>query len=222
VQPIDVAPHFFCHAAAGSGVMKAPARAARPRYLPDVPARPAPIAAPLCEVPDVVAPGLHTLFVGINPGIASALAGHHFATPTNPFWRLLHAAGFTDAVLRPDEGDRLLPLGLGITNVCPRPTRSAAELAAGELREGAAALRDKVARLRPALVALVGVSLYGVVVPGGREPGPGAKRATLAGARLFVLPNPSGLNAAYPGFEEKLVWFRRLRRALDRVEARGA
>jgi TDG/mug DNA glycosylase family protein len=145
--------------------------------------------------------------------------GHHFSGPGNPFWRLLHAAGLTDALLRPDEGERLLAVGLGITNVCPRPTRSAAELSRDELREGAAALREKVARLRPALVALVGVSLYPVVVAGGREPGPGAKRAPLAGARLFVLPNPSGLNASYPGFDEKLVWFRRLRRVLDRMEA---
>jgi double-stranded uracil-DNA glycosylase len=201
--------------------MNAPARGAGARYHLAVPPRAAAALPPLREVPDVVAPGLAALFVGINPGVASALAGHHFATRTNPFWRLLHAAGFTEAVLRPDEGVRLLALGLGISNVCPRPTRSAAELSPGELREGAAALRDKIGRLRPALVALVGVSLYRVVVPGGAEPGPGAKRAPLAGARLFVLPNPSGLNASYPGFEEKLVWFRRLRRALE-AGARGA
>jgi TDG/mug DNA glycosylase family protein len=176
----------------------------------------------LHEVPDVVAPGLRVLFVGINPGIASAEAGHHFATRTNPFWRLLHAAGLTpDELLRPSQGERLLDLGLGITNVCPRPTRSAAELSREELRAGAAALREKAALLRPAVVALVGVSLYPLVVPGGREPGPGAKRAPLAGARLFVLPNPSGLNASYPGFESKLVWFRRLRTSLERGAGRA-
>lgn len=186
--------------------------------MPRSPATPSPADLPALR--DVVAPGLRVLFVGINPSIASALAGHHFATRTNPFWRLLHAAGLTDRVLRPEEGGELLALGLGITNVCARPTRSAAELSPGELRAGAEALREKVARLRPALVALVGVSLYPVVVPAGRERGPGAKRTALAGARLFVLPNPSGLNAAYPGFEHKLVWFRRLRRTLQRAEAR--
>ena len=175
----------------------------------------------LREVPDVVAPGLRVLFVGINPGLASSQAGHHFATRTNPFWRLLHAAGLTPELLRPSEGERLLDLGLGITNVCPRPTRSAAELSRDELREGAAALREKAALLRPAVVALVGVSLHPLVAPGGREPGPGAKRATLSGARLFVLPNPSGLNASYPGFESKLVWFRRLRSSLERGGGRA-
>jgi TDG/mug DNA glycosylase family protein len=175
----------------------------------------------LREVPDLAAPGLRALFVGINPGLASSAAGQHFATPTNPFWRLLHAAGLTPGALRPGDGAALVALGLGITNVCPRPTRAAAELSRQELRAGATALREKVARLRPATVALVGVSLYPVVVPGGREPGPGAKRARLEGARLFVLPNPSGLNASYPGFAAKLVWFQRLERNLSRHAARA-
>jgi double-stranded uracil-DNA glycosylase len=167
-------------------------------------------------VPDVVAPGLEIMFVGINPSLASAEAGHHFASKGNPFWRLLHAARLTPDLLLPEHDLRLPGLGLGITNVCARPTRSAADLTRVELRAGAAELRAKLAALRPRVVALVGVSLYPVVVAGGREPGPGAKGAALEGARLFVLPNPSGLNAAYPGFRSKLVWFRRLRRHATR------
>jgi double-stranded uracil-DNA glycosylase len=165
-------------------------------------------------LPDIVAPGLAVLFVGINPSLASAAAGHHFASKGNPFWRLLHAAGFTPAALAPEEDARLAELGYGLTNLCPRPTRSAAELSREEREAGAAALRAKAAALAPGCIALVGLSLYPVVFPGGLEKGPGAKRARLGGARVFVLPNPSGLNAAYPGFAQKLVWFRRLRRAL--------
>jgi len=170
---------------------------------------------------DVVAPGLRVLFVGINPSLRSAEVGHHFAHRGNPFWRLLHAAGLTPTLLRPDEDACLLELGLGVTNVCSRPTRSAVDLSAAELRAGAELLRDAVAALRPQVVALVGIGLYRLVAPGGREPGPGAKRARLHGARVFVLPNPSGLNAAYPGFRSKLVWFRRLRRAVERESRAG-
>jgi TDG/mug DNA glycosylase family protein len=177
---------------------------------------PAPSVPPDAPQPlrDVVAPGLRLLFVGINPSLASAAAGHHFARRTNPFWRLLHASGLTPELLRPEEDGRLPAFGLGITNLCARPTRSAAELARAELIEGARELREKVAALAPAWVALVGLSLYPVLFPGGAERGPGAKRARLSGARLYVLPNPSGLNASYPGFAHKLVWFRGLRRAV--------
>lgn len=161
---------------------------------------------------DIVGPGLRVLFVGINPSLRSAELGHHFAGRGNPFWRLLFAARLTPVLLAADEDRRLPELGLGITNVCDRPTRSAAELERAELRAGALLLHGKVARLRPEVVALVGVSLYPLVFPGGLDPGPGAKRATLGPSRVFVLPNPSGLNAAYPGFQHKLRWFRRLRR----------
>lgn len=179
-------------------------------------------AAPVPSLPDHVAPGLDVLFVGINPSLHSAEAGHHFASKGNPFWRLLHAAGLTPTLLAPADDSTLPEHGLGVTNVCARATRSAAELGREELREGARALGDKVTTLRPGIVALVGVSLYPLVFPGGREPGPGAKRARLAGARVFVLPNPSGLNASYPGFQHKLVWFRRLARLASRSRAARA
>ncbi len=169
----------------------------------------------------MTSPGLRVLFVGINPSLASAAAGHHFASRTNPFWRLLHAARLTPVALRAEEDERLLEWGLGITNLCPRPTRSAAELTRAERVEGARALREKIAALGPGTVALVGVTLYRALLPGGSEPGPGRKRDRLEGARVFVLPNPSGLNAAYPGFREKLVWFRALKRSLPRAAAEG-
>ena len=166
----------------------------------------------LAPVPDVTAPDLRILFVGINPSSYSAQVGRHFARPGNPFWRLLHAAGLTPRLLEPQEDRRLLELGLGITNVCERPTRSAAELSSDELRDGATALRAKIEALRPRAVALVGITLYPVVFPGRGERGPGARRVRAGGARVYVLPNPSGLNAAFPGFKSKLRWFRRLAR----------
>jgi double-stranded uracil-DNA glycosylase len=168
-------------------------------------------------LPDVLAPGLAVVFVGINPSLASGRAGHHFASPGNPFWRLLHASGFTPELLAPADDARAPALGLGLTNVCPRPTASAAELSRREYEAGVRELVRKLEALRPALVALVGVTLARVVLPESRETGPGRRRARLAGARVFVLPNPSGRNAAYPGFQSKLEWFVRLREL-----ARGA
>lgn len=169
-----------------------------------------PPTPPLAGIPDRVAPGLDVLFVGINPGLRSAEVGHHFGGRGNPFWRLLFAAGLTPRLLAPEEDVTLPALGLGLTNVCPRPTRSAAELSAAELRAGAEALRAKAGALAPRIVALVGITLAPLVVPGSEERGPGLRRVRLHRARVFVLPNPSGLNAAYPGFEAKRVWFDRL------------
>ncbi len=160
---------------------------------------------------DILAPGLRVVFVGINPSIASGRVGHHFAGPGNPFWRLLHASGFTPALFQPEDDVRLVELGLGITNLCPRPTRTAAELTRAEYEVGVRELLRKLEASRPSVAALVGVTLARIVLPESREAGPGARRATLGGARVFVLPNPSGRNAAYPSFESKLAWFVRLR-----------
>ncbi len=163
-------------------------------------------------LPDVVAPGLRILFVGINPSLTSGHAGHHFAAPRNPFWRLLHAAGLTPTLLRPEDDGTLPALGMGLTNVCPRCTPGLSDLSPAELRAGAAALAEKVARLAPQVVAVVGISMYPLLFPRGGEPGPGAKRARFGGARVYFVPNPSGRNAAFPGFAHKLIWFDRLRR----------
>jgi TDG/mug DNA glycosylase family protein len=147
-------------------------------------------------LPDLVAPGLRLLFCGINPSLYSAAVGHHFARPGNRFWPALHAAGLTPRLLSPFE-DALLPeLGFGLTNIVPRATARAEELSDEELRLGATALLEKVRRYRPAVVAFLGVSAYRT---GFRQPRAtlGLQAETLAGARVEVLPSPSGLNAHY-------------------------
>lgn len=145
-------------------------------------------------MPDVVAPGLRVLFCGINPGLMSAATGHHFARPGNRFWPVLHASGFTPRRLRPDEERELLAYGLGITNVVARASARADELSDEEYREGGRILREKVARLRPAWLAVVGVTAYRVAFAD-RRARIGPQQATLDDTRIWVLPNPSGLNA---------------------------
>jgi TDG/mug DNA glycosylase family protein len=160
---------------------------------------------------DVVAPQLRALFVGINPGLRSWELGHNFAGRGNPFWRLLHAAGLIDRPIEFTEERRLLDCGFGITNVCARPTRSAGELSRAELAAGARALERRVRRLRPAVVVFVGLTIYQQIFGRLATPGAGAKPERFGGARVFVVPNPSGLNASFPGFAHKLVWFEALR-----------
>lgn len=164
---------------------------------------------------DIVAPNLRALFVGINPGLRSWELGHNFAGKTNPFWRLLHAARLIDEPITFPDERRLLEWRLGITNVCARATRSAAELSRQELAEGARTLERKVRRLAPEAVVLVGITIYQQIFGRDATRGPGAKPQTFGGARLFVVPNPSGLNASFPGFQSKLVWFQALRDWLD-------
>jgi TDG/mug DNA glycosylase family protein len=167
---------------------------------------------------DVIAPSPpRLLLVGINPGLRSWALGHHFAGNGNPFWRLLFSAGLVPHPLPFTEADRLARYGIGLTNLCPRTTRTAAELTADEIERGRRALARKCARWRPAVVAFVGVSLYQTYFRLPKSGGPGEKPERLAGARVFVVPNPSGLNASFPGFEHKLVWFKELRVFVDRV-----
>jgi TDG/mug DNA glycosylase family protein len=105
--------------------------------------------------------------------------------------------------------------GLALTNLCPRATRSAREITGGETQRGCQRLRAKVARVRPAVVAFVGLTIYQQCFGREATAGPGPKPQTIAGAKVFVVPNPSGLNAAFPGFKDKLVWYRRLARYSD-------
>jgi double-stranded uracil-DNA glycosylase len=160
---------------------------------------------------DVLVQRPRILFVGINPSLRSAEEGHHFASPGNPFWRLLHASRLVPEPLVAAQDRRLAGFGLALTNVCPRPTRSAAELTPDELSRGRRVLARKIARLEPGVVAFVGLTIYQQFFGLPASGGPGAKPETIAGARVFVLPNTSGLNAAFPGFAHKLVWFERLR-----------
>ncbi len=147
-------------------------------------------------IPDVLGPGLRVLFCGINPGLFSGAVGHHFARPGNRFWEALHRSGFTDRVLSPFEDRELLGRGLGLTNLVARCTSSAAELQPEELRDGAAALERIVRRRRPAAVAVLGIGAYRTAF-GRPRAAPGPQAEGLSGARLWVLPNPSGLNAHY-------------------------
>jgi double-stranded uracil-DNA glycosylase len=151
-------------------------------------------AATALTLPDVIGPNLRVLFSGINPGLYSAATGHHFARPGNRFWPALHQGGFTDRQLRPDEQDLLPSLGLGITNVVARATARADELTAAELHEGGRILVALVEQVRPRWLAILGVTAYRTAF--GRrlaEVGPQPER--LGDTQVWILPNPSGLNA---------------------------
>jgi double-stranded uracil-DNA glycosylase len=171
---------------------------------------------------DVLTPCPRVLFVGINPSLRSESVGHHFAGPGNPFWRLLREAGIVPVALTHAEDRRLAEFGLALTNLCPRATRSAAELSAEEIERGKAVLRRKIGRLRPAVVAFVGVTIYRQFFGRSAVGGAGPKPETVAGARIFVLPNPSGLNASFPGFRHKLIWFERLREFIESADSAPA
>ena len=160
------------------------------------------------KVPDVIAPGLKLLFCGINPGLYSAAVGHHFARPGNRFWPTLHAAGFTDRVLSPFDDRLLLDGGFGITNIADRATATADELTREELLEGARRLERRVRKYRPGWVACVGITAYRTAFQRPRAV-LGRQEEKIAGAAIWVLPNPSGLNAHYRAAD-----FARLFRAL--------
>jgi len=171
------------------------------------------------RLPPRLGPTPRILFVGINPSLHSARAGHHFASPGNPFYRLLHAAGFVPEPLTFEDDVRLPDFGLGLTNIAERATREAAELTPGDYARGRKQLARLIARVRPAAVAFVGGTAYRQFFGPSASPGPGAKPERIGDAVVFVVPNPSGRNAAYPGFQAKLTWYRRLKRWSDRVEA---
>ena len=149
-------------------------------------------------MPDVLADGadggLRVLFCGINPGLMTAATGHHFARPGNRFWPVLHLSGFTPRLLKPSEQGELPSYGLGITNVVARATARADELSAEEYREGGRLLAAKVERLRPRWLAVVGVTAYRAAF-GERKAAIGPQERLIGVSRVWVLPNPSGLNA---------------------------
>jgi TDG/mug DNA glycosylase family protein len=160
-------------------------------------------------VPDIVAPDLSVLFCGINPSLYSGAVGHHFARPGNRFWKALHGAGFTDRVLSPFEEQLLLDHALGVTNLVRRATARADELSAGELRRGAGRVRRTVCRLQPRMVAFLGMSAFRVAF-GRPHATVGPQQEEVCGARLWLLPNPSGLNAHYQ-MSDLVAAFRELR-----------
>ena len=144
----------------------------------------------------ILGPCLRVLFVGINPSLRSAEVGHHFARPGNRFWPTLYAAGFTPRLLRPDEDHELPSFGIGVTNIAFRPTRAATGLTEAELRAGAAALEGTVREHAPRLVAVVGLGAYRVAFARPRA-SMGLQHDAIGGRPVWVLPNPSGLNAHY-------------------------
>lgn len=145
---------------------------------------------------DVIAPGLTLLFCGINPGLYTAFTGNHFARPGNRFWPALHAAGITDRLLHPSEERLLLDGGVGITNVVPRTTATAAELTPDELVDGGRALVRKVRRYQPRVLAVLGVTAYRAAFQRPRA-ALGLQPERIGASSIFVLPNPSGLNAHF-------------------------
>ena len=171
------------------------------------------LAAKDKTVRDVIAPKLRILFCGINPGLYSAATGHHFARPGNRFWPTLYQAGFTPRLLIPAEERELLTFGYGITNLVPRATATADELAPDELVAGWRRLKAKVRRYRPQVVAILGISAYRTafvqkVVTLGQQP------EQLITSAVWVLPNPSGLNAHYQ-LTDLAQHFRMLRLSLE-------
>jgi TDG/mug DNA glycosylase family protein len=137
---------------------------------------------------------LAVLFCGINPGLYSGATGHHFARPGNRFWPALRDAGFTDRLVAPWEEGLLLERGLGITNLVPRATATAAELAPDELRHGRRRLAAKLRRWRPRCLAVLGIGAYRTAFARPRADY-GLQPEPLAGVAVWLLPNPSGLNA---------------------------
>ena len=160
-------------------------------------------------IPDLVGPDLRVLFCGINPGRRSGELGLHFARSGNRFWKLLHAGGFTDHVLAPAEQAALPALGIGITNLVERVTTAASELDRAELRAGGLRLEAKAEELRPHLVAVLGIEAYRTAF---RRPSAevGEQEERLAASRVWLLPNPSGLQARYQ-MPEMTEFYRSLR-----------
>jgi TDG/mug DNA glycosylase family protein len=186
------------------------------------PRRPSPAeleAARERTVPDIIATRLRVLFVGINPGLYSAAVGHHFARPGNRFWPALAKSGFTETQLSPFDEQQLLRNGLGITNIVARTTARADELDGEELRRGAEVLVEKVRRFRPAFVGVLGVTAYRAAFEKPRA-ALGLQPDDIGGARAWVLPNPSGLNAHHQ-LADLAALFRELRDAAAPLRRRG-
>jgi double-stranded uracil-DNA glycosylase len=161
------------------------------------------------SVPDVIAPDLRVLFVGINPGLYTAAIGHHFGRPGNRFWPALYASGFTDRLLSPFEEQELLTYSLGITNLVNRATAAADELSPEELAAGGLQLVEKVKRYQPRSIAVLGIGAYRSAFNRPKA-SLGPQTETIEGTMLWVLPNSSGLNAHYRS-EDFARLFRELR-----------
>ncbi|HEV7300044.1 MAG TPA: G/U mismatch-specific DNA glycosylase [Tepidisphaeraceae bacterium] len=170
------------------------------------------VAANGKSIADLIAPNLKILFCGINPGLYSGATGHHFAKPGNRFWPALYAGGFTERLLLPAEKAELLKMGYGITNVVMRTTATADELSKDELIAGGKALARKVKKYKPRVVAFLGIGAYRSAFDRPKAT-LGRQEERIGDALIWVLPNPSGLNAHYTPASLAVV-FRELREAV--------
>jgi double-stranded uracil-DNA glycosylase len=166
-------------------------------------------------LPDRVGPGLRLLFVGINPGLVSASAGHYYANPRNTFWRLLHEAGLTSVRLRPAEEGRLLSFGFGLTDIVKRPSRGAADLTPADYATGRQRLIRLVKRLKPRATCFNGKTAFEGYFGTGMFRGFGPQRVRLGGIPVFVLPSTSPANATL-SLSVKRRYFRALKTWLGR------
>ena len=157
---------------------------------------------------DLLAPGLNLLFCGYNPSLRSGHTGHHYAHPGNRFWRVLHEAGVTDRLYAPEEDEKLLDLGIGFTNLCPRPTRRADELTREEIRAGAKELHDRLEHYKPRAVAYTGIGVYKWFRATSKVGWGTQEHPTVPGTMDVVVPSPSGLNRM--SFEELVEHYRAL------------
>lgn len=174
------------------------------------------LAATEKTVRDVIAPDLRVLFCGINPGLYTAAVGHHFARPGNRFWPALYAGGFTERLLSPFDQRELLKSGYGITNVVQRTTASADQLTKEEIVAGGKRLRAKVLRYRPRVLAVLGVGAYRTAFNRPKA-NIGRQDEQIGQTLLWVLPNPSGLNANYQAADLARL-FRELKEATDKTD----
>ena len=173
-----------------------------------------PVSAPLPPLRDRITPGVRVLFVGINPGIRSSQSGHHFAGFSNRFWRLLFESRLVAEPITFEDDDRLPKFGYGITNIVPRPTPGIDTILPPEYIAGRLRLRRKILRFKPAIVAMVGVTVYRAMFPERKDAvtlGPQPER--IGETEVFVLPNPSGRNANFT-YAEMLAAFRLLKRRI--------
>ena len=170
-------------------------------------------------LPDVIGPNLRVLFCGINPGLYTAAIGHHFARPGNRFWPALFKSGFTDRLVSPFDELELLKSGLGISNVVPHATATAAELTREDFIKGGRILAVKVRKFQPRIVAVLGVGAYRAAFASPKAT-IGEQTGLIHSARVWVLPNPSGLNANYQ-LPELVRLFRLLRRATEEDESQS-
>ena len=174
--------------------------------------------SPLRTLPDYLAPGLDLVFVGANPGLISAEQGHYYANARNPFWKLLHESGLVDEPIGPSDDARVNDVGIGLTDLVKRPTRGINDLSHSERRSGAPVVLEKLEACQPHVVCFNGKDVYRSYT--GRPCQLGEQRERIAGARVFVVPSTSPRNARW-SFDEKLDYFRQLKRLVDRERRRG-